>query len=188
MTDLDLHLSAIVAGDSDAFGRWIAGAEPSLRSCLRPFAARADTEAVLQEALLRIWQVAQRVEPDGRPNALLRFGIRVAQNVARSQARRLRPELAEDPARFEAAAEQALTVSEPDPSLRARLQKCLEKLPGKPALAIRARMMGAGSADTDLAAELGMRLNTFLQNVTRARRLLEGCLARAGVVLAEVLR
>jgi DNA-directed RNA polymerase specialized sigma24 family protein len=186
--NLDGHLPAIVAGDSDAFGRWIAGAEPSLRSCLRPFAARADTEAVLQEALLRIWQVAARVEPDGKPNALLRFGIRIAQNLARSEARRIRPELAEDLALERAAAESALGVAEPDPSLRERLRVCLGKLPGKPAQAIQARLEAAGDGDEALADRLGMRLNTFLQNVTRARRLLEECLARAGIRLAEVMR
>jgi RNA polymerase sigma-70 factor (ECF subfamily) len=186
--DLDTHLPAIVAGDSDAFGRWIAGAEPSLRACLRPFATRTDTEAVLQESLLRIWQVAARVEPDGKPNALLRFGIRVAQNLARSEARRLRPQLSEDLALEQAAAEAAVAVIEPDPSLRERLRICLSKLPGKPSQAIHARLESAGDGDDLLAERLGMRLNTFLQNVTRARRLLEECLARAGIRLAEVLR
>lgn len=32
-----------------------------------------------------------------------------------------------------------------------------------------------------------MRLNTFLQNFTRARKLLADCLKRAGVTLAEEL-
>jgi RNA polymerase sigma-70 factor (ECF subfamily) len=52
--DLDRHLPAIAAGDPDAFAPWVAGAEPALRDSLRPFAARVDTEAVLQEALLRV--------------------------------------------------------------------------------------------------------------------------------------
>src|SRR5690606_14601871 len=72
--DLDVHLAAIVAGDTRAFGRWLAGAEAPVRDSLRSFARVVDVEAVLQEALLRVWQVAPRFEPDGRPNGLLRLG------------------------------------------------------------------------------------------------------------------
>lgn len=45
--DLDRELPAIVAGDADAFARWVAGAEPALRRALRSFAARVDVEAVV---------------------------------------------------------------------------------------------------------------------------------------------
>ena len=55
-TDLDIHLTAIAAGDATAFAAWLAGAELPLRRRLRPFASSVDTEAVLQEALLRVWQ------------------------------------------------------------------------------------------------------------------------------------
>ena len=37
----------------------------------------------------------------------------------------------------------------------------------------------------ELAERVGMKLNTFLQNVTRARRLLADCLRRLGVELDE---
>ena len=76
MTDLDFYLGAIVAGDASMFGLWLTGAEPTVRASLRSFAAAVDVEAVLQESLLRIWQVAARFEPDGRPNGLLRLAIR----------------------------------------------------------------------------------------------------------------
>jgi RNA polymerase sigma-70 factor (ECF subfamily) len=88
MADLDHHLPAIAAGDDQAYARWLAGAEPELRAALRTFAATADTEAVLQEALLRVWQVAPRFTPDGRPNALLRFAVRAARNLALDEVRR----------------------------------------------------------------------------------------------------
>ena len=68
MTDLDRHLPGILAGDSSAFATWMAGAEPRLRASLRSFAVQVDTEAVLQETLLRVWQVAPRFVPDGRPD------------------------------------------------------------------------------------------------------------------------
>ena len=70
MADLDHLLPGIVAGDADAFGRWVAGAELQVRDSLRPFAASVDAEAVLQESLLRVWQTAPDFKPDGRPNAL----------------------------------------------------------------------------------------------------------------------
>src|SRR3954452_20513699 len=86
--DLDEHLAAIQAGDADAFERWVAAAEATVRLALRSFAARVDTEAVLQETLLRIWQVAPRFVPDGRPNALVRLAVRTARNLAISDVRR----------------------------------------------------------------------------------------------------
>lgn len=180
MTDLDAHLPAIATGDPDAFARWIAGAEPRLRLSLRRFAADADTEAVLQETLLRVWQVAPRVQPDGRPDCLLRLAVRIARNLALDEVRRRRPvagglELGDD----------TLPVpppAPPDPYLRRAIAACRERLPRKPAQALGARLDGGGAVpDRDLAARLGMRLNTFLQNFTRARRLLHECLRRAGI-------
>ena len=53
MADLDRHFPQIAAGDDGAFALWLAGAEPELRDGLRAFAATVDTEAVIQEALLR---------------------------------------------------------------------------------------------------------------------------------------
>src|SRR5262245_39653244 len=88
--DLDVEVGPIGAGDRQAFARWPAGAERPLRAALGRWAAHVDVEAVLQECLLRLWQVAPRVVPDGRPNALLRLGHRIAHNLAASEARRAR--------------------------------------------------------------------------------------------------
>ena len=115
MSDGDALLPLIVAGDALAFGRWVAGAEPSLRACLRRYAALVDTEAVLQEALLRVWQVAPRFHSDGRPDSLLRFAAVTVRNVAISQLRRSRPELAID----DEPVEPAVSSAAPDPLLRA---------------------------------------------------------------------
>jgi DNA-directed RNA polymerase specialized sigma24 family protein len=178
--DLDLELSAIVAGDSRAFARWVAGAEFPLRADLRRYAAAVDVEAVLQEALLRTWQIAPRFIPDGEPNGLLRLARRIARNLAVDLARRSRtvqvelelPEVALDP------------PSPPDPFLRRALLECEQKLPKKLGAALRARLASAGAeADAVLARRLKQRLNTFLQNVTRARRLIAQCLKRSGVDL-----
>lgn len=71
-----------------------------------------------------------------------------------------------------------------DDSLRRAISSCLGKLPGQPKAAMTARLGDAGlHADHELATVLGMRTNTFLQNVTRARALLVECLRRAGIDL-----
>jgi RNA polymerase sigma-70 factor (ECF subfamily) len=190
MTDLDVHLSAIVAGDADAFGRWLAGAEPCLRDSLRPFAARVDVEAALQEALLRAWQVAPRHTPDGRPNSLLRLSLRIARNLAIDEVRRARVAPMEDEALEQALAdaEEPAARAGPDPFLRRVIEECKSLLPGKPAEALSARLASGGAEpDETLAERLGMRLNTFLQNFTRARKLLAECLEKRKVdITAEM--
>jgi len=190
MADLDQHLVGIVGGDAQAFGHWVAAAEPLVRDSLRPFAATLDAEAVLQEALLRVWQTAPRFNRDGKPNGLLRLAVRIARNLAVSEARKVKA----DPAEIEDL-ERALVRLEahelrtgPDPLLRALVEECRKKLPGKPAAALSQRLeTGGGEPDATLAARLGMKLNTFLQNVTRARRLMGECLKKKGVDLEAEL-
>src|SRR3954451_1161134 len=95
MSDLDQHLPGIQAGDPEVFARWVAGAEGRVRLSLRSFAAQVDAEAVVQETLLRVWQVAPRFVADGRPDGLLRLAVRIARNLAISEARRVHPGVAE---------------------------------------------------------------------------------------------
>lgn len=178
MKDLDEHLTAIAAGDADAFAGWLADAEAPVRRSLRTFAATIDTEAVLQEALLRVWQVAPRVRPDGRPNALLRFAQRVARNAAIDEVRRHREVLDETGEPDPTPVEPVL----PDPLLREHIERCRAKLPRQPSAALTARIDARGGAtDRRLAEQVGMTLNTFLKNVGRARALLQACLQAAGV-------
>jgi RNA polymerase sigma-70 factor (ECF subfamily) len=50
---------------------------------------------------------------------------------------------------------------------------------------LKARLEAEGNTHDGVLAEgLGMSLNTFLQNFTRARKLLAECLKKAGVDLA----
>lgn len=189
--DLDAHLPAILTGDTRAFGQWMAGAEGTIRDSLRSFASVLDVESVLQEALLRVWQVAPRFVADGRPNGLLRLGIRIARNLAVSELRRTksRPVPEEDLERAVAMAEQVdLSQSGPDPMLREVLKRCHRELPEKPRQAMTIRLaFEGGRTDDELATSVGMRLNTFLQNFTRARRMLAECLKRHGVSFEEGL-
>lgn len=182
--DLDVELGAIVAGDSRAFARWVAGAEVPLRAELRRFAAVVDVEAVLQEALLRTWQVAPRLTRDSEANALLRLSLRIARNLAIDHARRDRARL-DDASAIENA---STAPASPDPLLRRVLLECEAKLPKKLGAALRARLASGGAEpDAVLARRLKLRVNTFLQNVTRARRLLAQCLRRSGVDLEREL-
>lgn len=179
------QLALIIAGDPEAFGQWIAGAEPSLRKTLRPFAALLDTEAVLQEALLRVWQVAPRFVPDGKPNALLRFAVTTTRNAAVSELRRSSPTVEQlDALEHQLAAQEAASPAVPDPFLRAAIAECRAKLPRQPAAALEQRLSSGGTEDDAvLALRLGMKPNTFLQNFTRARKLLAECLKKRGVEL-----
>ncbi|MEM9191594.1 MAG: sigma-70 family RNA polymerase sigma factor [Myxococcota bacterium] len=182
MIDLDVHLEAISSGDADAFGTWMIQAEPSLRRSLRSFARSVDVEAVVQEALLRTWQVAPKISSDGRPNSLLRMSGRIARNLAVSETRRRRH------AAVESEAVVQVSPHSPDPLLRRVIQRCREKLPKQPAAALMARLSAqAHTSDGRLAEELSMTKNTFLQNFGRARKLLAACLEKNGVVLREVI-
>lgn len=189
--DLDAFLPAILLGDTRAFAQWMARAEGSMRDSLRSFVTVIDVESILQESLLRVWQVAPRFVPDGRPNGLLRLGLRIARNLAISEVRRTRTRAApeEEIERALAIAEEEASMTDgPDPLLREVLAKCHERLPEKPRQALDARMMAEGGrSDDELAHVMGMRPNTFLQNFTRARKMLADCLKKAGVIFDEGL-
>jgi RNA polymerase sigma-70 factor (ECF subfamily) len=187
MIDLDTELPAIAAGDADAFARFVAGAETRVRESLASFAAVIDVEAIVQECLLRVWQVAPRVEPDGRSNSLLRFSIRVARNLAVSETRRRRVDPALTSRLEREVIDDACEPAVSDPLLREVIARCREKLPDKPAQALAARLDGPWRADAEIAATLGMRANTFLQNFGRARRLLAECLGKHGIDVAKEL-
>ena len=182
--DLDVHLEAIVRGDADAFGQWMAGCEDRVRASLGSFARVIDVEAVLQEALLRVWQVAPRFVPDGRENGLVRLAVRIARNLAVSEVRKVKamPDGELD------APEVAIAPHEPDPMLRAAIVDCRDKLPVQPRKALDARLASAGGDDDSvLATQVGMRLNTFLQNFSRARKLLAECLGKRGIFVDQEL-
>jgi len=182
--DLDVHLAAIGAGDTQAFARWVAGAEPSVRASLARFAAQVDVEVVVQEALLRAWQFAPRVQCDGKPNCLLRFSVRAARNLAIDEVRHRRREVLRVPI------DEELPVApvEPDPLLRRAVEECRKQLPENPSRALLARVEAQGlESDAQIAERLGMKLNTLLKNFGRARQFLLECLERRGVHLSGEL-
>lgn len=177
------EIAAIAQGDVAAFARWAGAVEVPLRLGLRRFAAGVDVEVVVQEALLRVWQVAPRFTHDGRPKALLRFAATAAHHVAVSELRRLG---AATVPLDEVALGTAVEPHPPDPRLRAAIAGCHEKLPDKPKTALAARLTSFGAEDDQaLSQRLGMSLNTFLQNVTRARAALRACLEKLGIDVAQ---
>ena len=186
--DWDTELDAIAGGDAEAFARWLAAVEHTLRSSLRSFAARVDVEAVLQEALLRTWNVAPRVTRDGKPNSLFRVSLRIARNLAIDESRRLhtQPVALEEETLATLGAE--TTPHFLDLMLLSRVRECHERLPDQPRRALAARIESQGAEpDEVLAQRLAMRLNTLLQNFTRARKLLALCLEKLGIDVEKEL-
>jgi len=180
MSDHDVLIAGIVGGDPDAIASWIAFAEPRIRASLASFASTVDTESVMQECLLRVWQVAPRFKPDGEPDGLLRMAICIARNLAITETRRRRPKSV-DPDDIETPMGVQIPEIKPNPLLGEAIERCLKQLPARPRLAIESRIEGAGQRDETLAAAVNMKLNTFLQNVRRARLMLLECLKRHGV-------
>lgn len=186
-TAIDRAFAGTRAGNARAFAAWVRLTESQLRRGLRPFAPHVDVEAVLQEGLLRMWKLAPALRLTG-PDASLRYALRIVKNLAISEARRNArltplelealdrlPEVSVDPDPL------------PDPRLRQLIEKCIALLPNRPRHALLARLDDSGRAsDRELAANLRMKLNTFLQNIVRARRLVAECLARHGVTLDGV--
>lgn len=185
MTEVDRLYAEARAGDLRSFERWMGSVELPIRLSLRRFARAVDVESVVQETLLRMWTLANDPERtlEGE-NASLRFALGVARNLARAEARRTGREIAlppEDLPEIPVAPDPP-----PSPALRKAILECIEKLPPKPLAAARGRLARAVLSDRDLAARLGMTVNTFLQNITRARKLILNCLERRGVSLREV--
>lgn len=211
MTDLDVHLDAIGAGDAGAFGQWLARAEPSLRESLRSFARTVDTEAVVQETALTLWNLARagRVRPDGRGNSLLRLGVTVARRRAIDLDRRQRRRLGEaapgnpgekatrpgagrrgvPPGR---SASGGLSGSgEPpdprhdfsDPFLRERIRRCFQALRSSLRATLATFIDHAGSMTMAQMARQGgdQTAGAFRQNLSRARKAMAACLREHGV-------
>jgi RNA polymerase sigma-70 factor (ECF subfamily) len=186
-TAIDRAFRGTQAGDANAFATWIRLTEGQLRRSLRPFATHVDIEAILQEGFLRVWKLAPDLRLTG-PDASLRYAFRIIRNLAISEARRhkrLTPLELEALDRLPEASVNPDPL--PDPALRRLILECIERLPRRPREALLARLAGSGlSPDRDLAAGLQMKLNTFLQNIVRARKLVADCLRRHGVTLEGV--
>lgn len=187
MSEVDTLFARARAADSAAFADWMGGVELPIRLSLRRFARAVDVESIVQETFLRMWILAQDPERSLEgTDASLRFAIGMARNLARAEARRMGRETLLPPEDLPEVAVHPDPTS--DPGLMLAIRECIEKLSKKPMEALRARLQwGAMLMDRELAQQVGMTLNTFLQNVTRARKLVLICLERRGIPLEEVL-
>lgn len=190
MTGIDELFAMARRGDGLAFADWAGRIERPVRASVRRFAAHVDLEVVVQETLLRMWLMASSTQRtlEGE-NASLRMALRVARNVAREELRRARrgspvqieegedlPELAVQPA------------PGPDPALGRAIRACIERLPERLRTSLLRRLeLGHAMPDRDLAERLGLKLNTFLQHIVRARKHVADCLAHKGVDLVGVV-
>lgn len=188
MTEVDRTFAETRAGSVQAFTAWVRLVEAPLRMSLRRFAPAVDVEAIVQEALLRMWKLACGIELTGS-NASLAYLLRLARNLAISEARRLRTlprvdiEDIENDDQFSVGPAPAA-----DPRLGQIIRACIEKLPERPREALTQRLQHGGILpDRSLARMMNMQPNTFLQNIVRARKLVAACLEKAGVPLKEYL-
>lgn len=189
MTPIDEAYGRARDGDHGGFADWVRRVEMPLRLSLRSFAPVVDVEAIVQEGLLRMWVLAPTLELQGE-NASLRYARTLTRNLAIHEARRLGSLVPLDHDGGNPGHDVPVPPAPvPDPALRRAILECLERLPAKPAEALLERLRGRGSLpDRDLAALAGMTLNTFLQNIVRARRHMAACLRSKGIALGEVAR
>jgi DNA-directed RNA polymerase specialized sigma24 family protein len=189
MTEVDELWLRACAQDKQAFGDWAGRVERPVRRSLERFARAIDVEGVVQETLLRMWELARghEITLTGE-NASQRYARTLAYNLARNLARRHRretllppDELPEDPA--------ATPLAPPrDPFLLLHIRDCLAALKGKLKRAMTARLEHGHRPDDVVAGMLKMKKNTFLQNIVRARKQVDECLATKGVHEHEELR
>jgi DNA-directed RNA polymerase specialized sigma24 family protein len=187
VTAIDAAFAKARTGNHQAFADWMGSVELPIRLALKRFAQAVDVEAVLQEAFLRMWLLSQDQERElSGENASLRFAIGVARNLARSEARRWGREKFLPPDDLPEPAVEPEPIA--DTGLRRAIMECLEKVAAKPLQALRARMQFGGMIpDRDIASKVRMSLNTFLQNIVRARKQVAACLERKGIPLQEVM-
>lgn len=187
MTPIDSLFARARGGDPEAFADWMGSVELPIRRSLARFARAVDVESIVQETLLRMWVLAR----DGErvltgENASLRFALGMARNLARAEARRFGREKHLPPESLPDAPVEPDPPS--DPALGRAIRECIGKLARRPLEALRARLeLGGLLPDRELALQAGMSLNTFLQNIVRARKQVARCLEGKGISLGEVL-
>ena len=184
MTAADLLFERARRGDVGAFADWMALVEHPVRGSLRRFARAIDVESALQETFLRMWIASQDHERTFTgENASLRFTLRVARNVALEEVRRAKLDHLVALDDLDPSSEPSIDPAPPsDPGLMSAIKDCVSRLRGKPRDALLTRLTrGHEMHDRDVAASLGMAVNTFLQNVVRARKLVAACLEGKGL-------
>ena len=189
MTEIDELWDQVRLGDERAFGDWMGRVERPIHRMLRPFAPAVDTESVVQETLVRMWHLSQhpkrKLEGD---NASLRFAFGMARNLARNLARKYRREHLLPTSDSTDDESPVVEDVRPDPFLRWIIEKCLAALVGPLRRALGVRLEDGHRPAPELARSVRMTVNTFHQNVARARKSVAECLRKHGVDEHEALR
>lgn len=171
-------IARAAAGDRGAFDELIAARWPRLaRLAARIVGSAAEGQDVAQQACLRAWRAAGRIEGGGE--GLDRWLARATANLAVDALRR-RKARPEDPAGEELAARTAAATPDPEQAaLAAELEAALQRVaadlpPRQKALFVLTRVEGYSAADA--AAMLGIAPSTarntlFQLRATLARRL-----------------
>lgn len=172
--------------DERSFGDWMGCVEHPIRRSLYCWARWVDVEGIVQETCLRMWVRAcdtERPPLTGR-EASVRVAIVMAWNLASNEARKRYREDVLPPEKMpESSVEPG---PDPEPLLRLAIWECVDALKGKLGEVMSQRLSNDGLlADRDLAGQLGMKLNTFLQNIVRARKQLDACLDGKGFPAKE---
>ncbi len=184
MNEADHLFERARRGDAGAFATWMALVEPPARGSLRRFARAIDVESALQETFLRMWiAIRNRARAFEGDDAPLRFTLRVARNVALESVRRAKLDHLVALDDLDPSSEPSVDPAPlPDQGLMQAIMDCVSRLRGKPREALLTRLAsGHEQSDRDTAASLGMAVNTFLQNVVRARKLVAACLEGKGL-------
>ena len=187
VSSLDDLWASACNGDVDAFGDWMGRVERPIRRGLARFASLVDAEGIVQETLLRMWHLSRdrNRSLDGE-NASLRWALALARNLARNEARKTKRHGELAPGALD---DEPVLGPDPDPLLMKRIRECIGKLTGQLGRVFDLRLrFGLQMPDADLAQRARMTRNTFLQNVTRARRQVVKCLEAAGVTREELAR
>jgi DNA-directed RNA polymerase specialized sigma24 family protein len=184
--DLDTLWQAACHRDQRSFGDWMGRVERPIRLSLYHWARLVDVEGIVQEACLRMWVRAgdTGVPPLTGTNASLRFAIVLAKNLARNEARkRVREEVLPPEDMPDVVVE---PDPDPEPRLRSAIRECVEALTGKLSQVMSLRLGNDGSlSDRELAEQIPMKVNTFVQNVVRARKQIDTCLDGKGFPAKE---
>ncbi|MGL5838720.1 MAG: sigma-70 family RNA polymerase sigma factor [Sphingorhabdus sp.] len=174
----DALMTRVAARETDAL-RLLADrhAELPWRIAFRMLADRTEAEDVAQEAMLRLWQYADRWQPGG--SGVAAWLTRVATNACLDRLRRRRfvgdnaiPERADE----SLLADEAIEADE----VRKAVAECIEALPDRQRAAV--VLTYYEERQNKMAAEiLAMRLKAFESLLFRARASLRDCVEGKGV-------
>ncbi|HKL55623.1 MAG: sigma-70 family RNA polymerase sigma factor [Roseovarius sp.] len=179
--EIENWLAKAALGDRAAFDAlYMATSAKLFGICLRVLDNRAESEEVLQDIYVRVWNHAGRYEVNGL--SPMTWLITIARNAAIDRLRRRRAARAGDSAGTDMAEAQADPAPGPEArviaaSEGAQLEACFDELDSGHAEAVRGAYLD-GETYADLADRFGVPLNTMRTWLRRSLLKLRECLSR----------